>query len=99
MLEQGQQVFVRAFGGKVLVRRVWEETPEAVYICSEENFERLMNGLLGLWPVAFPHEHVVRYDPNIARMLPDPSQNADLIWEQLTPLRLDIGQSTISTTY
>jgi hypothetical protein len=89
MIEQGQRVFVRAFGGKILVRRVWEATPDVVYICSEDNYERLSKGLLGLWPVAFPREYVFRYDPTVARTLPDPAQNADLIWERLESLRFD----------
>jgi hypothetical protein len=73
---KGDKVIVRAFRNKPLVRRVWEVTPEAVFICSEENYQTLASGKDGLLPVGFPREYVYRYNAKI---------NLDQIsWNQLS---------------
>ena len=62
---QGDKVIVRAYGDRPLVRRVWEVSSGAVFICSEENYKALVNGQEGLEPVGFPKEYVYKYTPKI----------------------------------
>lgn len=40
LLEQGTEVTVRAFGGKELRRRVWEDLGDAILVCTEEEYQR-----------------------------------------------------------
>jgi hypothetical protein len=62
---KGDKVIVRTSQNKPLVRRVWEVTSDAVFICSEENYRALEKGEDGLSPVGFPREYVYRYSPKI----------------------------------
>ena len=62
---KGDKVIVRTHQNRALVRRVWEVTDGAVYICSEENFQALSNGQDGLQPVGFPKEYVYKYNPKV----------------------------------
>lgn len=62
---KGDKVIVRAFKDRPLVRRVWEVTEDAVFICSEENYKVLTSGEDGLLPVGFPREYVYRYNAKI----------------------------------
>lgn len=66
---RGEKVIVRAYGGEYLIRFIWEVTPEAVYICSEENYTRLSAGLSGLDPVGFPKDAAYMYDADIAEFI------------------------------
>ncbi|MEX1247929.1 MAG: hypothetical protein WEA61_05560 [Anaerolineales bacterium] len=70
---KGDKVIVRTYGGKPVVCKVWEVTPEVVAVCSEENFETLERGEQGLWPVGIPREDVFFFAPNVK----------DASWERL----------------
>lgn len=39
-LNRGAEVTVRAFGGRKLRRRVWEDIGDVVLICTEEEYQR-----------------------------------------------------------
>jgi hypothetical protein len=61
---RGEIVYVRDAWGNLLVRRVWDVTPERVFICNEERFHRLMKDPKSDWlPIGFPRENVFYYDP------------------------------------
>lgn len=73
---RGDKVIVRSYGNKPLVRRVWEVTPDAIFICSEENYKTLIRGEDGLLPVGFPREFVYRYNSNV--------NVKSIAWDKLT---------------
>ena len=81
---RGNQVIVRAFGNRVLVRRVWDADEGAIYITNDEGLEKLENGDPGAaWPIGFPMEDVFRYDPGwVAK--PENSKGGKPDWGQLT---------------
>jgi len=58
---RGDMVTVRDCEGKPLVRRVWEETAEAVYIRSEEEYQKALSGESALDPVGFPWSEAFEY--------------------------------------
>jgi hypothetical protein len=68
---RGETLIVRAFGGELLVRRVWDITKTLVYIATEEQYEKLASGSwspserleLCLEPIGVPAEDVFQYDP------------------------------------
>ncbi len=79
---KGDKVIVQAFGGEPLIRRVWEVSPEAVFICSEENYHTLARGEEGLWPVGFLKEFVFCYNSEIDL---ENWRSAPALWGQLIP--------------
>ncbi len=40
ILEKGTEVTVRAFGGKEVRRRVWEDLGDAILVCTEKEYQR-----------------------------------------------------------
>ncbi len=54
-MKQGDYVLVRCYGDKTRRVRVWEHVSGVVFVCSDENYDRLSRGVRGLWPVGF-HE-------------------------------------------
>lgn len=62
---KGKQVIARGYGGKVLVKRIWDFDARAVYIVSDEKFQALTAGSPGVEPpmVGFPREDVFKFDP------------------------------------
>jgi hypothetical protein len=80
---RGEQVIVRALGGEPLIRRVWEVFPDAIYICSEEGYEKLIAGD-GWMPVGFPREDVFRYDPSMMEALLENWHSDSTVWNRLT---------------
>lgn len=82
---RGEMVVVRAFGNEPLVRRVWKATPEAVFICDEENYQRLIAGKEGYWPVGFPKKDVFCYDATLVDKLIDNYESDLSLWDDLTP--------------
>jgi len=56
--EKGQEVVVKDYSGERLVRRVWEDTGEVVYITSDEVFRLLNEGKTELWPIGVPKSDV-----------------------------------------
>jgi hypothetical protein len=82
---QGELVIVRAYGDEPLVRRLWETTPEAVYICSEENYQNLISGKPAMNAVGVHREYVFRYEPAIAEELLENYESTPGWWWRLTP--------------
>ena len=76
---KGDMVIVRAFRGVPLVRRVWEEDENGIYITDEVHFNRLMAGEDTVQPIGFPREDVFKYDPEIT------VETDNLDWDRLTP--------------
>lgn len=68
---KGQLVIVRAYGGKALIRRIWDVEKNLVYILDEENYQKLSRGQKALEPIGFPKEDVFKYHPEIAKKLND----------------------------
>jgi hypothetical protein len=66
---RGDQVVVRTAGGEPRLVRVWDVAGEVVLICSEENYQTLVSGKEGLWPVGFPKKDVFGYNPSQEKML------------------------------
>ena len=52
--EKGQEVVVKDYSGERLIRRVWKDAGEVVYITSNEVFRLLREGKTNLWPIAVP---------------------------------------------
>lgn len=86
---RGEIVIVRAYGGQPLVSRVWNTTPTAVAVCSEETFQRLAAGEDAPMPIGFAPEDVFCYDPNLLPVLETSYQYDPSIWDRLTVWRDD----------
>lgn len=82
---RGEMTIVRDFQGRALVRRVWALNSGTVYICSEENFQRLAAGLEGWSPVGFPRQDVFCYDPNMAQEVAEAGELGPSAWSRLAP--------------
>lgn len=80
---RGDIVIVRAHKNEPLARRVWEVTAQAVFICSEENFQVLSAEEPGLWPVGFKREDVFCYDGDILNKLTNKYESDPSLWERL----------------
>lgn len=57
-MTRGDTVVVRAYGEEPLVRRVWEWTDEAVFVCNEEYYQALASGSNEWLCVGFPRRDV-----------------------------------------
>lgn len=81
----GDLVIVRAYRGEPLVRRVWEVMTNAVYVCSEERFQRLWRGERE-WPATgFPREDVFEYDGALYAVLQARWQTDSSVWDRAVP--------------
>jgi len=76
---KGDKVIVRTFGNKPVVCRVWESDSEIVAVCSPQNFDTLVKGEEGLWPVGFPRKDVYLYNPTV-------DLKSKTVWSKLTNL-------------
>ena len=56
--EKGQEVVVKDYSGERLIRRVWKDAGEVVYITSNEVFRLLKEGKTNLWPIGVPRSDV-----------------------------------------
>jgi hypothetical protein len=81
---RGQLVVVKDVDGALLIRRAWDCSEKGIYIHSEEEWKKRMNGEKSLEPVGFPVEDVFRYDDKAKTELASPSPS----WEKLTPFSL-----------
>ena len=71
---KGDLVIARSFGQKPVVRRVCDSTPELVYLCTEEQYILLNEGITNLHPIGFPRQDVFEYEESVLRELAtDPS--------------------------
>lgn len=81
---RGELVIVRAYGNEPLVRRVWETTLEAVYIATEENYQRLLVRHQDAMNAAgFHREDVFVYEPDTAEKVLTDWENKRW-WDSLT---------------
>lgn len=55
---RGQEVVVKDYRGRALVRRVWRDLGETVEITSEAVFRMLEKGQSDLWPIRVPKSDV-----------------------------------------
>jgi hypothetical protein len=64
-MSRGDLVIVRTYGAKPRIRRVWEETPEAVYIYTEAIYQQRIENIDLDVPeaVGFHRDAVFIYDP------------------------------------
>jgi hypothetical protein len=67
-MNQGDWALVRAYGGQRNRLRVWGSAPGVV--CSDENYQRLVRGVTGLWPVGIPARDVTPIVGTPADVLP-----------------------------
>ena len=71
---RGEYVIVRAYGGELLVRKLWDSSPRKVYVCSDESYKRLL-GISGdnfppdCFPIGFPREDVFVFDLKLSSEL------------------------------
>jgi hypothetical protein len=56
--EKGQEVVVKDYSGERLIRRVWKDAGEVIYITSDEVFRLLEEGKTELRPVGVPKSDV-----------------------------------------
>jgi hypothetical protein len=80
---RGDQVIVRAFEGEPLVRRIWKVHPDAIDICDNNGYQRLLAGEFWM-PIGFPRRDVFRYDPEILEKLMAEWRVNPAVWENLT---------------
>jgi hypothetical protein len=80
---KGDKVVIRTFGGEPRIVRVWEIAEKVIAICSEENYQSLVNGNDGLSPVGFPKKDVFRYNPSQEKMLKN-WRNDPALWAHLS---------------
>jgi hypothetical protein len=82
---KGELVVVKDVNGSPLVRRVWDCSENGVYIHSEEEWQKRINGEKSLEPVGFPIEDVFQYDAKAKAELASQKPS----WEKLTPFSSD----------
>lgn len=80
---RGDQVIVRAFRGRLVVRTVWAETATMVYVCTEEAYDLLTKGINVPEPIGVPRETVYVYDPAILSQGTENSVQDDAFWNSL----------------
>ncbi len=64
---RGDTVIVRAYGGKALLRRVWDVGERVVYVTNDEEFDKLAAGKPAIEPIGFPKEDVFRVSEGQSR--------------------------------
>lgn len=64
---RGDTVIVRAFGGKALLRRVWDVGERVVYVTNDDEFDKLAAGQPAIEPIGFPKEDVFRVSEEHSR--------------------------------
>jgi hypothetical protein len=64
---RGDTVIVRAYGGKALLRRVWDVGERVVYVTNDEEFDKLAAGRPAIEPIGFPKEDVFRVSETQSR--------------------------------
>jgi hypothetical protein len=69
---RGQQVIVRSYGGKPLIRKIWEVKEGAILIMEEAQFQLFVkNDLRAIGPIGFPREDVFKFDSKFANLTSD----------------------------
>lgn len=83
---RGQLIVVKEFNGVPLVVRLWDFNDSGVFIHSEEEFNRRMNGEKPLDTVGFPFEDVFKYDNDAKQELKRDRVN----WKKLHPFQCPV---------
>ncbi|KXK05384.1 MAG: hypothetical protein UZ03_NOB001000882 [Nitrospira sp. OLB3] len=63
---RGEKIIVRAWGGRPLVRVVWDVCGESVLVTDEQGLESLMAGNDAPMPIGFPFNDVFAYEDSEA---------------------------------
>lgn len=82
---RGDLVIVRTYGDIPKVRRVWDVSTKAVFACTEERYERLIQDNEDVPATAFPIADVFCYDAATFDKLSKTYQRDPSVWERLTP--------------
>lgn len=80
---RGDVVIVQEYGGRPLIRRVWDATDKAVFVCSEERYNALLSGEDEQHPIGFPREYVYEYDDSKAVTLGSLWKVDPSVWQSL----------------
>lgn len=75
---RGDIVIARTYGDKLLVRRIWDEEEDIIYITDDAQFELLNKKENALQPMAFHREDIFKFNAAFAK-----SKNMD--WKKLKP--------------
>lgn len=79
---RGDLAVVKDVSGCALVRRVWDRTASAVFIHSEDEWQKRIRGERSLDPVGFPVEDVFALDDKARSAIENP---CSVNWLGLTP--------------
>ncbi|MCW5603926.1 MAG: hypothetical protein KIT18_05205 [Burkholderiales bacterium] len=58
---KGEKVVATTFDGGKVIRLVWEDWGNTVFLCSERQFEALQSGWQAPMPIGFPRGDVISY--------------------------------------
>jgi hypothetical protein len=89
---RGDIVIVQEQGGSPLVRRVWDANDQAVFVCSEERYNDLLNEKDNRYPMGFPREYVFEYDESVLGTLGSLWQVTPSVWGNLHLWDKDDGE-------
>lgn len=64
---RGDLVIVRAYGEEPLIRIIWAEEKEAVFITDDMNYKLLSAGQNAIQPIGFHWEDVFKFDDILAK--------------------------------
>ena len=79
---KGDFVILRTFEGP-RVRRVLELADDVVWIVTDDEFYKEINGVPSLEPVGFPYRDVFQYDPGLEKEIASGQVN----WSRLKPYK------------
>lgn len=80
---RGDLVIVRTFGDIPLIRRLWKEDENTIYITNNEQYQILINGKIGLEPIGFPKKDVFKFSPELAPSIDQLYKTGKLDWNKL----------------
>jgi hypothetical protein len=75
VLKKDDLVIIRAYGGKPLIRRIWNFDAKAVYVINDS-----MQGIVSL---GFPREDVFKYDPKVVSSMDQLYKAGKWDWNKL----------------
>jgi len=82
---KGNKVIIRTYGGKPLIRRVWEEHEKIILITDDIQFGLLESGEEAIMPIGFPREDVFKYDHELAMLMEHQINKEEWDWGKLVP--------------
>ncbi len=82
---RGEQVIVRSYGDKPLLRNVWGVGKDVVYITRESQCQRTVEHGEQIDFIGFPREDVFQYDPQLAASMEKLYREGKWNWDELTP--------------